>query len=218
MPVCTKCCVRDLRYKMGKIGGSQCSRIWAAWWKYNHKGCLEASAQIEICTREHREGASSASDGDVGNGQGKQLGLVCMTRARTAPFLPSWSGRLSAGHLFDSWRRSADWSLRALGGFVCILKWPYNDSTIWENQIMISLPILHAIVETVGDEELAPECLCVHIVQKHLNICCGYFYFNLRKHAQIGKHLWWNKQHRNMIRWVLDPFWMLLPGTSIRPN
>lgn len=70
-------------WEMGKIWGLQCSNsIWAAWWKYNYEGCLEARAQIELCTREQREGSSSASNGEVGNGQGKQLDLVCYDKGK----------------------------------------------------------------------------------------------------------------------------------------
>lgn len=32
---------------------------------------------------------------------------------------------------------------------------------------MIYLPALQALVETVEDEELTPNFLCLHIVQKH---------------------------------------------------
>lgn len=38
---------------------------------------------------------------------------------------------------------------------------------------MIYLPALQALVETVGDEELTPCFLCLHIVQKHHS-----FHFN----------------------------------------
>ena len=45
---------------------------------------------------------------------------------------------------------------------------------------MIYLPALQALVETVGDEELTPNFLCLHIVQKHHS-------FTLTKPAHIRK-------------------------------
>lgn len=43
----------------------------------------------------------------------------------------------------------------------------FRDFIICQNWTMIYLPALQALVEIVGDEELTPTSLCLHIVQKH---------------------------------------------------
>ena len=76
---------------------------------------------------------------------------------------------------------------------------------------MIYLPVLQATVETVGDEELTPKCLCLHIVQKHHS-------FTSEMPVHICKFRSLNDERRNT-EMCSDgcyvPFERCLPGTWI---